>query len=224
MLQAFKSTDIETRGKVEPITAQALSYLRQGLDVNATVGRYALKTAQTVEAGSTTTRLITTGVGSGLLRGDFVVFTSGSYGGYLCYVSNVSTDYLDLSQALPTAPAVGVTYNVYRVSYLTTDSSGSVSVSVSTPSGLVTYTHTRVVITQHATNDTQVLAANVARKYGYIINRSNYQVDLAYGETAVLGQGTYVYQTGGRFDINTTQEIRGIQNSGSVTLDVYEGT
>lgn len=85
----------------------------------------------------------------------------------------------------------------------------------------VTYTHTRVSIPDNTS--TELVAANTSRKVGaYVINNSAVTCWLEYAAAAVLSQCAPLYP-GGRFDINTQQQIRAIQNSGgAIYLDLFE--
>jgi len=103
----------------------------------------------------------------------------------------------------------------------TVDSSHPLPVTAYAP--MVTFVHTRPAVANNAS--TIFIAANASRKPGsYMVNNTSTTFYLEYGAVAVLNQGA-VFNPGDTFIFNTTQEIRGIQNSGgSVNPDIFEAT
>lgn len=86
---------------------------------------------------------------------------------------------------------------------------------------MVTFTHTRPAVANNTS--TVLIAANSSRKPGsYMVNNTSTTFYLDYGVPAVLNQGA-MFNPGDTFLFNTTQEIRGIQNSGgSLNPDIFE--
>jgi hypothetical protein len=122
-ITGFKSTDIESRSKVEPATVTNFGYKRQGLDVNAMTGLF-LVTAATCSA-ETTSSVAVMSPASTVRAGDVLDFN-----GVRSEISLVSGTSYTLGRSI-TGLTNGSSVNIYRPSYLLVDSTGAVSVSVS---------------------------------------------------------------------------------------------
>ena len=120
-ITGFKSTDIESRSKVEPATVTNFGYKRQGLDVNAMTGLF-LVTAATCSAG-TSSSIAVMSPASTVRAGDVLDFN-----GIRSEISLVSGTSYTLGRAV-TGLTNGSSVNIYRPSYLLVDSTGAVSIS-----------------------------------------------------------------------------------------------
>jgi len=120
-ITGFKSTDIESRSKVEPATVTNLGYKRQGLDVNAITGLFFV-TAATCSAGTTSSIAVMTPA-STVMAGDVLDFN-----GIRSEISLVSGTSYTLGRAI-TGLTNGSSVNIYRPSYLLVDSTGAVALS-----------------------------------------------------------------------------------------------
>ncbi len=118
-ITGFKSTDIESRSKVEPATVTNFGYKRQGLDVNAITGLF-LVTAATCSAG-TTSSIAVMSPASTVRAGDVLDFN-----GIRSEISLVSGTSYTLGRAV-TGLTTGSSVNIYRPSYFLLDSTGVAS-------------------------------------------------------------------------------------------------
>lgn len=135
---------------------------------------------------------------------------------------DVGDDVLGSSVAGPVKPVAGKTIATKFVqAIMLVDSSGDEILAFG-PS-LVTFTPTRPALPDNAS--TTLIAANASRVVGsYAVNNTGATIWLQYGAAAVLNQGVE-WIPGQVFKFDTTQEIRGIQNSGgSVNPDFFEAT
>lgn len=123
----FKSRAIETRSKVEPTTAQYVGRFRQGHDVVAQVYWEDVAT-DTTEAGSTTYVIVATAHSANI--GDLIEITSGTYNRVKCFVQDVSTNSITLSQTFPTALGAGITFTICAPAIPKVNSSGLSNVNV----------------------------------------------------------------------------------------------
>lgn len=120
-ITGFKSTDIESRSKVEPATVTNFGYKRQGLDVNAMTGLF-LVTAATCSAG-TTSSIAVMSPASTVRAGDVLDFN-----GIRSEISLVSGTSYTLGRAV-TGLTTASSVNIYRPSYILLDSTGAISIA-----------------------------------------------------------------------------------------------
>jgi hypothetical protein len=219
VVTGYKSADIETRARVEPATVQYTHPNKISLDTLSPSAWYRLGT-YTVAAGATSSTIISTGVSTLAKVGDIVVFNDGSsVTGEYSHVLSILGDTLTLAQVLSSAPTLGSTFLLYRLTFL---EAGSITGSIATTS-LVTFTLTRPTITNNHSD--VALAANASRRTGsYIVNHTAYTLYGNYGAAAVLSQGFKILP-GQSFLINSAQQVQLIQASGtSINVDIFEAT
>ena len=132
LLGGFKDRKIESRSKVEPSTAQYIGRYRQGQDTLSQISYFSVGT-DVAESGSTDSAIIATGIESVARVGDVIRLTSGSLSGDIAFVQSVSTNSVTLSQKLNSAVGVGDTFSILRPTIVLADSTGAISVNVTTP-------------------------------------------------------------------------------------------
>jgi hypothetical protein len=117
----FKSTDIENRAKVEPVTATNFGYKRQGLDVNAMTGLFSLGSATC--ASGTLPQAVIMSPAFTVRAGDVLEFDSTR-----TEITSVFGTTYTLGRSI-TGLTTGSSVNIYRPSYLLVDSTGAIALS-----------------------------------------------------------------------------------------------
>ena len=142
-ISGFKSTDIENRSKVEPVTVAPQGYKRMGLDVNTLIGRFLVIQGNTAAASSAdgSTVLLQFGLSS-VKVGDILEATST---GQVSEITNISGNTVTFARAMTLGNVTPVI--IYRPISLQLDSSGRLSVTISSITGLPFYTDTLYSVT-----------------------------------------------------------------------------
>lgn len=154
LIGGFKDKKIESRSKVEPVTAQYIGKYRQGLDVEAQVYCQNIG-SDAVEANSTA--IIINATAHAARVGDRIKITSGALQGDIAYVQEVATNTITLSQTLSAAPATSVTFDILRPAQPIVDSTGAVVVAATiSTAGLATEAKQDVGNASLATIDTNI--------------------------------------------------------------------
>lgn len=121
--------------KLDRLTADYASVVpvapsQSAMSVSASL--YVFNVADTgVAAGSTTSKIVITGVETVARKGDIIRFTSGAMDGYEGSVIEVGTDYVVLGEDLPSAPANLDTCTIFRFIHPVATSGGGVSAALS---------------------------------------------------------------------------------------------
>lgn len=239
----FKSTDIESRTTVVPVTVNPIAYKRTGQDVISWGHVFSVQ-AGTIAADSTMFILNIPGVGSVALVGDLILI-----GGKQVAVSFVSADYLTLAQSLPSAPAVSTPYELFRCRlpydftaqdtftgsgpvtrtgvYLTgsqewTAWDGTVYGTISPPFASIG-SFTAVSVTGNTS-----LAGSSAARLGVAVYNTDATNSLlvAYGFTATAANYSVIVLPGGYLEVPNSfvrVAVNAIASAGTITANVTQG-
>ncbi len=217
----FKSTDIESRAKVEPDTHQYVGRYRQGLDVVSQF-TYFLVASDSVEASSTETVIVATAHGA--RKGDVISFTSGNVIYDFVFVQSVATDAITLSQKLVAAPSPGDTFDILRPVVARSSSSGAISVAFTESPTASTSTTSSV---SGSASSVQLLASNGSRKSASIYNDSSASLYVKFGTTASTTDFKYLLGPRDTLEFPTpiyTGRVDGIWSSASGAARIAEET
>jgi hypothetical protein len=178
----FKSTEIESRTKVEPDTHQYAGQFRQGLDVIAQSFYYQFITGAVSSATSTT---MTLSSDIGIVKGDIIHFTSGAAIHTYAFVQSVSTVTVTFSQRLEPIPAAADTFEVMRPIFGRASSDGSAQTThnttvISDGAKTVTTAGTRVKLSTDQVCNWVIITGN----------ESNSGVVVVGGDTVVAAVGS----------------------------------
>lgn len=133
-IKGWSTQEKEDRLSPQYATVEGVRTLQNALSVVAHQFVFEVGT-DTVEAASTTILINATGHSAKV--GDVIRFTSGTLSGQEVKVYSVATNSLTLAEKLPSAPALGVSFQILRHKYPLVDSSGVLSVSGSFSEGAV---------------------------------------------------------------------------------------
>ena len=129
-ITGFKSTDIESRSKVEPATVTNFGYKRQGLDTNALVGVFSLGSVTC--SGGTSSSIAVMSPGFPVRAGDILDFD-----GIRSEITAVSGTSHTLGRSI-SALTNGSSVIIFRPSYLLLSSSGATSFNLAEYGGVAT--------------------------------------------------------------------------------------
>lgn len=160
-ITAHKSTNIENRGKADPITGQPLDRNRIALDI-LPIARYKLAINQAVTSNGTTTTIPS--IGHQARRGDIILFEFLSVNAAKeTFVLSTTTNSITLADSLPAACVAGDTYTIYRPAYPVVDSQGQIIIPL--PSGAATAANQATEISYLADIDAYIQS--------YLVNLAN---------------------------------------------------